>query len=179
MIGDAVNAPKKMAAALRENIAQLTARQREEAENAPYGERVARRITRFTGSMKFVAVHVLIFGSWIIVNLGLIPAVPRFDRSFVILAMMASVEAIFLSTFVLITQNRMAIAADRRADLDLHIGLLAEHELTKLAEIVERIAERLGVSAAEPEFEEIKTDIEPTQVLDALDRRQRDEGLDH
>ena len=62
----------------------------------------------------------------------LIPGVPRWDPSFVVLAMMASVEAIFLSTFVLISQNRMAAAADKRADLDLQISLLAEHEVTKL-----------------------------------------------
>lgn len=49
------------------------------------------------------------------------PGVPRFDPSFVVLAMVASVEAIFLSTFVLISQNRMSAAADKRADLDLHI----------------------------------------------------------
>ena len=63
--------------------------------------------------------HLLVFGVWVIANLGWIPAVPAWDRSFVVLAMLASVEAIFLSTFVLITQNRMAAAADQRADLDL------------------------------------------------------------
>ena len=56
------------------------------------------------------------------------------------LAMVASVEAIFLSTFVLITQNRMAAAADRRADLDLQISLLTEHELTKLATLLTDMA---------------------------------------
>ena len=174
-----MNAPKEMAATLRENIAQLTSRQREEAENAPLSQRLADRITAFTGSMKFVALHLILFGAWLVVNLGLIPAVPRFDPTFVILAMVASVEAIFLSTFVLISQNRMTTIAARRADLDLHVGLLAEHELTKLAEIIERIAERLDVPATEPEFQEIREDIEPTQVLDALDQRRRDEGLDH
>lgn len=56
------------------------------------------------------------------------------------LALQASVEAIFLSTFVLMHQNRQAEQADRRADLDLHVGLLAEDELTKLAQVVGRIA---------------------------------------
>jgi uncharacterized membrane protein len=48
------------------------------------------------------------FGAWIVANLGVISGIPQFDPSFVILAMIASVEAIFLSTFVLISQNRMA-----------------------------------------------------------------------
>ena len=68
--------------------------------------------------MIFVYIHLIGFGIWIIVNLGWTP-LPTFDPTLVVLAMFASVEAIFLSTFVLITQNRMAAQADRRADLDL------------------------------------------------------------
>jgi uncharacterized membrane protein len=66
----------------------------------------------------------------------------------VILAMVASVEAFFLSTFVLITQNRMAAAADKRADLDLQISLLAEHELTKVATLLSDMAKQAGVKTA-------------------------------
>lgn len=170
---------KEMAATLRDNIAELTARQRAEAQSAPWSDRLADRITGFTGSMLFVALHLLVFGAWIAINLGIVPIVPRFDPTFVVLAMVASVEAIFLSTFVLISQNRMAAAADRRADLDLHVNLLAEHELTTLAELVERIAARLDISTDDPQFDEIRKDIEPTQVLDALDERRREEGLEH
>ena len=60
------------------------------------------------------------FGLWIVIDVGGTP-LPPFDSTFVILAMFASVEAIFLSTFVLITQNRMAAQADSRADLELHL----------------------------------------------------------
>ena len=69
---------------------------------------------------------------------------PQMDPSFVVLAMVASVEAIFLSTFVLISQNRLAAAADKRADLDLQISLLAEHEVTRLVTLVADIANRMG-----------------------------------
>ena len=168
---------REMAAALRENIANLTARQQAEAEKAPLSDRIADRITAFTGSMVFVALHLVIFGSWIVINLGWLPIVRPFDPSFVVLAMVASVEAIFLSTFVLISQNRMAAMADRRADLDLHVNLLTEHELTKLASIVSRIAERLGVDVTDPQFEEIHKDVEPTQVLAALAERRREQTL--
>ncbi len=168
-----------MAATLRDNIAELTARQRAEAQSARWTDRIADRITGFTGSMLFVALHLLVFGLWIAINLGAVPIVPRFDPSFVVLAMVASVEAIFLSTFVLISQNRMAAVADRRADLDLHVNLLAEHELTRLAELVRRIAARLDVPADDPQLAEIGKDIDPTQVLDALDERRREEGLEH
>jgi uncharacterized membrane protein len=91
----------------------------------------------------------------------------------VVLAMVASVEAIFLSTFVLISQNRMAAAADKRADLDLHISLLTEHELTKLVGLVTTLAERAGVQTnADPEVQEIKKDVAPEAVLDELETKQ-------
>ncbi len=155
-----------MQTTLRDNIAALADRARAERRAAPLPARIADRITRFTGSMTFVAIHLTIYGLWIVANLGWIPGIPRFDPTFVILASEASVEAIFLSTFVLISQNRMAEQADRRADLDLHINLLAEHELTRLAALVGRIAQRLDVPV---EDREIETDVEPERVLDALE----------
>ena len=84
--------------------------------------------------------------------------------------MVASVEAIFLSTFVLISQNRMAAAADKRADLDLQVSLLAEHEVTRLVTLVLGIAERLGVETeADAEVEEIARDVAPEAVLDEIE----------
>jgi uncharacterized membrane protein len=80
------------------------------------------------------------------------------------------VEAIFLSTFVLITQNRISRAAEKRADLDLQISLLAEHEVTKIAELVAAIAERMGVeSARSSEIDQIKQDVAPEVVLDEIE----------
>jgi uncharacterized membrane protein len=79
--------------------------------------------------------------------------------------MEASVEAIFLSTFALISQNRVRAANDKRDDLDLHIDLLAEHELTRLTEMVSAIAQKLEVrTGAEPEIAEITKDV-ATEVL--------------
>ena len=100
--------------ALRRNIDALRRRRAEEEGRAALDERLARKVTRFAGSMRFVYVHGLVYGAWIIANLGWIPRLAKWDPSFVVLAMIASVEAIFLSTFILITQNRMAAAADRR-----------------------------------------------------------------
>jgi uncharacterized membrane protein len=170
----AARAPE-MSGTLKENIATLAERERAEQLSAPLTDRIARRITRFTGSMTFAVIHLIVYGLWIAINIGWVPGAPRFDPTLVILAMEASVEAIFLSTFVLITQNRMAAAAERRAALDLHVDLLAEHELTKLAGLVRRIAERLDVPIDDPELRDIDKDVEPTQVLDALDERRRTE----
>lgn len=98
-------------------------------------------------------------------SLGLLP-VPPWDSSFVVLAMVASVEAIFLSTFILISQNAMSAAADRRADLDLQINLLAEHEITRLIELVTAIAHRLdALEDPPPDLAEASRDVRPEQVM--------------
>lgn len=162
--------PDSLNRSLRRNIEALRRRREDEDANASVEERLAAAITRFSGSMRFVFVHVLIYGSWIVANLGWIPGVRSWDPTFVVLAMIASVEAIFLSTFILITQNRMAAAADRRAELDVQISLLAEAEITKLVELVSEIAERMEVPAAEQEeVEEMKRQVAPEAVLDAIE----------
>lgn len=155
--------------ALRANIETLSARAKEEAASAPLSHRAAARITAFAGSMTFVGVHLVLFGAWIAANTVGLPVVPKFDPSLVVLAMFASVEAIFLSTFVLISQNRMAEEANRNADLDLHISLLTEHELTRLTVLIERIARRLDVQTDDLELADIEVEVEPEKVLDALD----------
>jgi uncharacterized membrane protein len=86
--------------------------------------------------------------------------------------MVASVEAIFLSTFVLITQNRMTAAANKRADLDLQISLLTEHELTKVATLLDDMAKQLGVKTkVEGELKEVEEDVAPDAVLDQIEKK--------
>ena len=168
--------PDGLNSALARNIEALHERQRREEESARLQDRLARSVTRFTGSMVFVYVHLAILALWVGVNAGLIPGVPRFDRTFVILATAASVEAIFLSTFVLISQNRAAEAADRRADLDLQINLLTEHEVTRLISLATAIARKLDVGEGEdPSLHELKRDVAPEAVLDTLEAAKGEE----
>lgn len=162
--------PKGMSSVLARNIHALSERRRMEEAQATVQERIAEVITRFTGSMLFVYIHLALFGFWIVANLGWVPGIAPWDSSFVILAMWASVEAIFLSTFVLISQNRMAASADKRADLDLQISLLSEHEITKLVSLMSAIADRLDIaSRIDGELQEIQKDVAPEAVLDAIE----------
>lgn len=167
--------PKQLSEALERNIEALEERRTREAASASREDKIAETITAFTGSMRFVYLHLLVYAGWVIVNAGIVPGVQPFDPSFVILASEASVEAIFLSTFVLISQNRMQQAADKRADLDLHINLLAEHELTKLAAVVNAIAEKLAVKVP-GEMREVQRDIAPESVLDEIETKQNEAG---
>src|SRR5687767_2637169 len=159
-----------MTPVLERNIRAMQERRQREDRTATLEERIAQKITDFTGSMRFVYVHLAVYGFWILANLDWVPAVPAWDPTFVVLAMVASVEAIFLSTFVLISQNRISAAADKRADLDLQISLLAEHELTKLAELVTVMAKHMGLEVeADRELKEIQQDVAPEAVLDEIE----------
>jgi uncharacterized membrane protein len=168
------NAPPEVAGVVERNIRTLLTHRREEQGNRTRQERIADAIGRFSGSMAFVYLHLVIFGLWFVVNFGWIPPIPRFDPTFVVLAMVASVEALFLSTFVLITQNRMAIQAEKRAELDLQISLLSEHEITRLITLVTAMAEQMGLEVAQdPELAELSQDVAPEKVMEKMEAHER------
>ncbi|WP_064686531.1 DUF1003 domain-containing protein [Rhizobium bangladeshense] len=161
--------------ALAKNIDAIMQRRRENKRAASRHERIAALISHFAGSMTFVYIHLIFYGVWIVANLAWIPAIVPWDPSLVILAMEASVEAIFLSTFVLINQNRMAAEDDVRADLDLQVSLLNEHETTRLISMVEAIARKLEVATeADAEVHELKRDVAPDAVLDRIEAAEKE-----
>jgi uncharacterized membrane protein len=105
-------------------------------------DRAADGITKFAGSMSFVYLHVGWFVVWILLNAGLVGSALIFDDfPFGLLTLVVSLEAIFLSTFVMISQNREAARADIRAQLDFETNLRAEV-------LVYAIAKHTGVDLA-------------------------------
>jgi uncharacterized membrane protein len=165
-----------LATALERNIEALAERRRQETAGASFQDKLANAISRFAGSITFVTIHAALVIAWVLVNVSLTPFRP-FDPTFVILATVASVEAIFISTFILISQNRAAAAADRRADLDLQISLLSEHEVTRLIELVARIADKLGIEEARnPELDELKRNVAPEAVLERIEESESEDG---
>jgi uncharacterized membrane protein len=90
-------------------------------------DRIADRVTAFAGSLNFVYIHAVWFGIWILINVGLLGASLTFDAfPFGLLTMIVSLEAIFLSTFVMVSQNRQAERSDVRSQLDFETNLRAE-----------------------------------------------------
>ncbi len=119
-------------------------------------DRVADAITRFAGSMSFVYLHVGWFAVWIVLNAGLVGSALVFDDfPFGLLTMIVSLEAIFLSTFVMISQNREASRAEVRANLDFETNLTAEV-------LVRAIAKHTGVDMAAVN-EMVRAEIERTE----------------
>src|SRR6476619_6328272 len=106
-------------------------------------DKVAEVIAKFCGSMTFVWVHIIWFGVWTVINIG--PGMPHIDPfPFTFLTLVVSLEAIFLSTFILISQNHDAKISERRNHLDLQINLLSEQENTKMIMMLQAIARKVG-----------------------------------
>jgi uncharacterized membrane protein len=121
-------------------------------------------INRTTGSTPFAIVHLVWFLLWIAINTGSVPGVPVFDPfPFSLLTLVVSLEAIFLTVFVLMAQNRMAREADKREELDLQVDLLAEQELTALLHMLHALCEKMNVQVDVPQ-ERIRQLLEETDV---------------
>jgi uncharacterized membrane protein len=168
------NEPSRVAPVVERNIQTLIVQRQTEEANLSWHERLAGLISQFAGSLAFLLLHVAIFGFWVVVNCELISGVPRFDPTLVKLAVTVSVETVFLSTFILITQRRMMAQADRRADLNLQISLLAEYEITRLITITRAMAKAMNIEEGrEPELEDLARDIAPEQLLQTMDEQER------
>ena len=110
-----------------------------------FADRAAAFVARFCGSIYFVLAHALLFGGWIVFNS--LPGLPHFvPFPFTLLTMFGSLEAIFLTSFILIAQNYTMRVAERRSQLELQVNLLAEQEATKTLQLLEDIARTVGAS---------------------------------
>lgn len=158
---------------LGKNIRTIFSHQRRAEENQGLQSRVANAITAFSGSMLFVYVHIVWFGGWILANTGW-GGLPVFDEfPYGLLTMIVSLEAIFLSTFVLISQNRSSEEADRRNQLALHIGLLTEYEVTQILKLLDDIHTKLGIEADIcKELSDLEQETRPEDVLAEIERLQ-------
>ena len=163
---------------MRKNITAVVEMQRKMTEAKTTGGFIADYVTRFAGSMIFVYLHVAWFGIWILLNTGIIhiPQVSEFDPfPFPLLTTIVSLEAIFLSTFVLISQNRLAAASEKRAELDLQVNLLAEQKAAKVLDLLDQMTAQLDKMGdrfnfkPDPEVKALKVSPEPEEVLEVIE----------
>lgn len=149
-------------------IARLEDASRSERKTA---DRVADAISAFCGGMRFVYVHIVWFVVWIVLNIGhLTPKNWHFDPfPFQFLTLMVSLEAIFLSTFILISQNRQGRIAERRNHLDLQINLLAEQENSKMLSMLEAIQKHLGIESNDPDIQILEESTRPDKLIDQIE----------
>jgi uncharacterized membrane protein len=159
---------------IERNIRTIIRLRRKADDERSLEDRTADTITSFSGRMAFVYVHVVWFGAWILLNTGRV-GVRAFDPfPYGLLTMIVSLEAIFLSAVVLISQNRLSEDIERRADLDLHIGLLTEHELTRVLQMLDAIQRKMGIADDEAsELADLERETEPEDVLAEIERLQQ------
>jgi len=128
------------------NIAAIAKLEEEALDRRSRTERESDAIVKFIGSPIFLLLHVILVALWSVANLNLIPGVKAFDPfPFGILALFVASESVFLTIFVLISQNRMARQAERRSHLDLQVGMLAEQELTMMLQMLQKLCQHAGV----------------------------------
>jgi uncharacterized membrane protein len=168
---------------VRKNVAAVVEMQRKEAAGRTLQDRLAAAMTAFSGSMAFVYIHAVWFGLWFLLNMGIlrIPYVTQFDPyPFGLLTLVVSLEAIFLSTFVLIAQNNLSALSERRAELDLHVNLLAEQKTAKVLELLDHMAQQLDTMhgkfsyTPDPETQALKLSPEPDEVLTVMEQVARE-----
>jgi uncharacterized membrane protein len=160
----------EMARVVERNVNALLRRKEQESKKRNLQEKIIDSVTGFISSMWSVYFHLALFGIWILWNIGAFHLKP-FDRSFIVLATFAAVEAIFLTTFVLIGQKQINIQADKWAELDLQVSLLTEHEVTRMLNVIMAIAKKMNIEEAhDKEIEELSKDIHPDKVLDTMEK---------
>ncbi len=154
------------------NVATVTRLEEAAREQRTRTDRLAEKIASFCGSMTFVWANVIWFGSWILLNT--IPGTPHIDPfPFTFLTLVVSLEAIFLSTFILISQNLDSRISERRSHLDLQLNLLSEQENTKMIVMLHAIAAKVGADLTQdPHLKALSEETQPERLIEQIEARE-------
>jgi uncharacterized membrane protein len=153
------------------NLRKILEREQSTKSGHSHGERLAAHIAAFCGSMPFIWIHVAFFFAWIVLNtrFGIVPAMDPFP--FFFLSFVVSLEAIFLSAFILISQNQEKRLTERRSHLDLQINLLTEQENTHMMKMLRAIAAKVGADLHEhPDMAALEQATQPERLLEQIDQ---------
>jgi len=168
--GKSADSPEKLIARNVERVSELEHSIRATESTS---DRIAAYISRFCGSMTFVWVHVVFFTAWIILNAVMLPH-PFDPYPFTFLTLVVSLEAIFLSTFIMIAENRQERISDRRSQLDLQINILAEQESTKTLQILSAIAQKLSIdTSSDSTIGALEKAVEPERLAKQIDQQDK------
>ena len=153
---------------IRRNVERIRGMERWSKRQRTFAERVAEAVARFCGQMAFVWIHAALFAAWIAWNTL---SSQRFDPyPFTFLTLCVSLEAIFLSAFILIAQNYEMRLTERRTQLDLQINLLAEQENTKILVLLQAIARKMGaLEEDDPEIAALAEAVRPETISQEIE----------
>ena len=162
--------PRTVEDVVQQNINTIIQLEKSARTQRTVTDRIVDAITAFCGSFAFVWVHTVWFGGWIGANL--IRGSAGFDPyPFPLLTLIVSLEAIFLSTFILISQNRDARLSERRNQLDLQINLLTEQENTKMLTMLKQIADKVGADVSQdPTLAVLEQATQPEKLVEQIEQ---------
>lgn len=156
---------------IQKNIETIMEIEKSTISSRSVAEHFADKITVFAGSTPFIILHIIWFVLWGLINFNLVAGIAAFDPfPFSFLTLIVSLEVIFLTLLVLMSQNRMTKEADKRAHLELQINLLAEQESTITLKFVQKIAKHMGV--------ELEADEIAQQLSEETNLQHMSESLD-
>jgi uncharacterized membrane protein len=158
----------------RSHIDSIVRQEEEELERRSFAERLADAVGVFAGSFFFIMLHLALLIAWLLINSGRVPWIRPFDPyPFSLFAMIVAVEAVFLSSFILMRQNRMMRRGERRDHLNLQIDLLAEKEITKLIQMTRAICGKMGLEniMADMEIRELSQNTSIESLSQTLEER--------
>lgn len=142
-------------------------------EQRTFSEKLADNLVHWFGGINFVIINTLIFMGWIILNIHIIPGIPAFDPfPFILLTMIVSLEAIFLSIFVLMNQNRESRISELREEIDIQINMIAEQEVTKIIHLLSYLLKHSNISyEKDPELKRMMRPLDTEEIRRELERQ--------
>ena len=158
----------------RSHIDSIVRQEEQALEQRSVAERFADVVGSFAGSPFFIVLHLALLIAWLLINSGRISWIRPFDPyPFSLFAMIVAVEAVFLSSFILMRQNRMMRRGERRNHLNLQIDLLAEKEITKLIQMTRAICGKMGLEniMADKEIRELSQNTSIESLSQTLEER--------
>ena len=160
----------RTASTTQHNIKQICELEKDDLARRSISARIGDAIATGAGQMWFIVVHAIWFTIWMCLNSKALSGLSPFDPfPFSLLTMIVSLESIFLSLFILMSQNRSSRQADQRNHLDLQINLLSERENTKMLQMLQAICAHHGLPIGkDPEIAELAKRTEPQHVLEEL-----------
>ena len=151
------------------NLKAILEKERLVQSDSTFTQRFARYVAAFCGTMTFVWIHAVIFILWVVYNTSPWVLVHYDPLPFTLLNFVLSIEAIFLSAFILMSQNQEAKMDKQRSHLDLQINLLTEQGNTQMLKMLRSIADKVGADFEEhPDMQLMEQATQPERLLDQI-----------
>jgi len=143
-----------------------------ELKKRSWSVRLADNLTSTFGSFSFLTINVLVFIFWILANTGNIPGITPFDQfPFPLMTTIVSLEAIILTLIVLMSQNRQSFISNLREEIDMQVNLMSEQEITKILQILVKIAKKQGIKLNDKDLIEMLKGIEVSYIERKLEEQ--------